>query len=72
MDSERKEKLDEIGFEYTVRDKAKAETWNLQFNKLQDYNGKHGHCELFWAVDRLTFIVDYLSTDTLLSSLPVL
>jgi hypothetical protein len=60
MDFERKAKLDKIGFEFSVKDKANEEKWNLQFKKLQDYRGKHGDCELFWAVDRFTFIFEYL------------
>jgi hypothetical protein len=52
MDVERKAKLDELGFELSVQGKSNEEKWNLQFKKLQDYHGKHGHCELFWAVDR--------------------
>jgi hypothetical protein len=61
MDFERKEKLDEIGFQFTVlKDRTNEPKWNLQFKKLQDYNVKHGHCELFWDVDRFTVIVDYL------------
>jgi hypothetical protein len=34
--------------------------WNLHFKKLQDYNGKHGHCEFFGAVDPFTFIFESL------------
>jgi hypothetical protein len=53
MDQGRKVKLDEIGFKFSPRrDKANQEKWNLKFKKLQDYYEKHGHCELFWAVDR--------------------
>jgi hypothetical protein len=55
MDFERKEKLVETGFEFCPDE----EKWNSQFKKLQDYHGKHGHCELFWAVDRFTFIFEY-------------
>jgi hypothetical protein len=41
--------------------------WNIMFKKLQDYYGKHGHCELFWAVkNRFNFILD---TPTKTSSL---
>jgi hypothetical protein len=60
MDPERKEKLDEICFEVSVKDdQTKAEKWNLQFKKgLQDYNVKYGHCELLCAVDCLTFILN--------------
>jgi hypothetical protein len=45
--------------------------WNLQYKKLQDYNGKHGHCELFLAVDRFTFSLN-TPTNTTAVSLPVL
>jgi hypothetical protein len=58
MAVERKSKLDEIGFEIAVQDKSNEENWNLQFKKLQDYYGKNGDCELFWAVDRSTFILN--------------
>jgi hypothetical protein len=59
MDFERKAKLDKIGFAFSVMDKVNEENWNLQFKKLQDYYGKNGHCELFWAaVDRSTFILN--------------
>jgi hypothetical protein len=30
------------------------------YEKLQGYYGKHGHCELFWAVDRFAVIFEYL------------
>jgi hypothetical protein len=53
MDQEQKRMLDEIGLEFNP---SKEENWDLQFKKLQDYFGKHGHCELVWAVDRFTFI----------------
>jgi hypothetical protein len=45
MNFERNAKLDEIRFEFSVRDKANEEKWNLQFKKLQEYHGNHGHCE---------------------------
>jgi hypothetical protein len=57
---ERKAKLNKIGFEFSSQKKANEENWNLQFKKLQDYYGKHGHCELFWGADRCTFILEYL------------
>jgi hypothetical protein len=60
VDVERKAKLDEIGFEFSVKSKLNEEKWNLQFKKLQDYYGNHGHCELIWAVGRLTVILEYL------------
>jgi hypothetical protein len=73
MDVERKEKLDKIGFEFFVRDKADEETWNLRFKELQDYNGEHGHCELlFWAVDRVLPSSLNTTHNTLPSSLPAL
>jgi hypothetical protein len=65
---ERKAKLDEIGFELSVQDEANEETWNLQFKKLQDYYGKHGHCELLLAVGRSTFILKTPTNTTFLSS----
>jgi hypothetical protein len=71
MDFERKAKLDEIGFEFSGQDKANKGNWNLQFKKLQGFYGKHGHCELFWAVDIFTFILNTL-TNNLSSSLPEL
>jgi hypothetical protein len=60
LDFEREAKLDELGFEFSVKDEIYDAKWNLQFKKLQDYYGKHGHCELFWAVDHFTFIFQYL------------
>jgi hypothetical protein len=54
MDPERNEKLDEIGFVFTAREKD----WNFQFQKLLDYYVKHGHGELFWVVDRCTFMLN--------------
>jgi hypothetical protein len=70
MDFERKVKLDEIGFEFSVQDKSNEENWNLQFKKLQDYYGKHGHCESFWAVDRVLPSSLNTTNNTLPSSLP--
>jgi hypothetical protein len=58
VDVERKAKLDEIGFEFSVKNKANEENWNLKFKKLQEYHVKHGHCELFWAANRYTFILN--------------
>jgi hypothetical protein len=58
MDPEREAKLNEIGFEFNHKGKKCEEKWNLQFKTLQDYYGKHGHCELFWAVERFTFILN--------------
>jgi hypothetical protein len=55
MNFERKAKLDKIGFEFSVKDKTNEKNWNLQFKKLQGYQGKHGHCELLWAANRYTF-----------------
>jgi hypothetical protein len=54
MDQERKRRLDEIGFEFNVKNE---DIWNLQFKKLRDYYEKNGHCELFWAVDRFIFVL---------------
>jgi hypothetical protein len=55
MDPERKMRLDEIGFGF---DKADEENWNLQFKRLLDYYEKHGHCELFWTVNRFIFVLN--------------
>ena len=46
MDPERKRMLDEIGFDFNPKDKTNEEKWNSYLKKLQDYFGKHGHCEL--------------------------
>jgi hypothetical protein len=45
--------------------------WNLQYKKLHDYYVKHGHCELFWAINRLIFILN-TPTNTPLISVPEL
>jgi hypothetical protein len=59
MDPERKMRLDGIGFAFlNPKDKANEENWNSQFEKLRAYYGKHGNCELLWAVDRFTFILN--------------
>jgi hypothetical protein len=71
MDPERKRRLDEIGFDFNPKEKTNEENWNLQFKKLRGYYGKHGHCELFWAVDRFTFILN-TPTNTPPVSLPAL
>jgi hypothetical protein len=71
MDLERKRRLDEIGFEFDVKDEANEEEWNLQFKQLLDHYEKHGHCELFWAVDRFTIIFN-TPTNTPPASLPEL
>jgi hypothetical protein len=58
MDHVRKRRLDEIGFAFKpTNNKAKDEKWNLQFKKLRDYYGIHGHCELRRAVDRFIFVL---------------
>jgi hypothetical protein len=57
MDFERKEKLNELKFDFYPMDKKK-EYWNSQFKKLRCFFGKHGHCELFWAVDRFAVILN--------------
>jgi hypothetical protein len=56
MDQERKTRLEELGFDFSLKEKANEEIWNLQFQKLREYYEIHGHCELFWAVDCFTFI----------------
>jgi hypothetical protein len=71
MTSERKRRLDEIGFVFNVKDKVNEENWNLQFKKLCDYHGKHGHCELFLGSRPFTFILNSL-TNTLPVSLSAL
>jgi hypothetical protein len=58
MNFERKEKLNGISFELSVKNKANEENWNLRFKKLQEYHGKHGHCELSWAVIRFDVILN--------------
>jgi hypothetical protein len=55
---ERKEKLDDIGLEVSVKERANEEYWNLQFQKLRCFFAKHGHCELFWGVDPFAEIVN--------------
>jgi hypothetical protein len=45
MDQKRKSRLDEIGFDSKPKAKTVDENWNLQFKRLCDYYGKHGHCE---------------------------
>jgi hypothetical protein len=54
MDPGRKMRLDEIGF---VLDLLK-ENWNAQFDSLRQFKNDNGHCELLWAVDRFTFILN--------------
>jgi hypothetical protein len=50
MDPERKAKLNEIAFDFNI--------WDFQFQKLHAFKENHGHCELLWAVDCLTFILN--------------
>jgi hypothetical protein len=45
MDVERQAKLDELAFDFSVREKTHEENWNLKFLKLKDYNRNHGHSE---------------------------
>jgi hypothetical protein len=71
MNPEQKGRLDEIGFEFYVKDKANEENWNLQFKKLCDYYGKHGHCELLLGSRPFTFILN-TPTNTPPVSLPAL
>jgi hypothetical protein len=56
MDEEQKRMLMRIGFEFNLLDKVNEAFWNLQFKKMRDYYERHGHCELFWAVDCFTFL----------------
>jgi hypothetical protein len=51
MDQERKMKLEEIGFQFYIQDKAYTNLWDFQFQKLREYYEIHDHCELFCAVD---------------------
>jgi hypothetical protein len=63
IDPERKAKLNEVGFAFNPKGMMTNEDmWDFQFQKLRAYYEKHGHCELFWAVDRLTsFILNTLT-----------
>jgi hypothetical protein len=47
---------DEESSEENIKEHPEQESrrWNSKFKKLQDYYGKHGHCELVWAVDCLS------------------
>jgi hypothetical protein len=54
MDPGRKMRLDEIGFVFDLL----QENWNVQFDSLRQFKNDNGHCELFWAVDRFTFILN--------------
>jgi hypothetical protein len=45
--------------DFNLKNKSNKEIiWSFQFKKLQDYYENHGHCELFWTVDRFTFILN--------------
>jgi hypothetical protein len=68
--SERKRMLDEIGFDFNP-DKARKINWNFEFDRLCQFKNDHGHCELFWAVDRFTLILNS-PTNTPTVSLPAL
>jgi hypothetical protein len=57
MDQERKPRLEEIGFDFSPKEKSK-DVWNLRFQKLREYYEKHGHCELFWTVDWFFYILN--------------
>jgi hypothetical protein len=72
MDFERKDKLDVIGFEFSVKNKADEEKRTLQFKKLQDYYGKQGDCD--FCVGLPTVFPSSLNTPTnsLPASLPAL
>jgi hypothetical protein len=63
MDLERKMRLDEICFDFAPKENTNEENWNLQFKRLRDYYGKHGHCELLGAVGCFTFIL-HIPTNT--------
>jgi hypothetical protein len=62
MDLEREKRLDEIDFDFNPKGIPK-ENWNLQFQNLEEYFRKHGHCELFWTVDRFIFILNTLTNN---------
>jgi hypothetical protein len=64
---ERKAKLNEIGFDSNPNpNRTHERKWNVQLEKLGEFKEKHGHGELFWAVDYFTFILN-----TLTNTLPV-
>jgi hypothetical protein len=56
------DKANEIGFDFNFIkkpiNKANEILWNSKFQKLREYYEKHGHCELFWAVDCFIFILN--------------
>jgi phage pi2 protein 07 len=54
MDQEQEMKLEEIGFQFYMQDKANKDSWDFQFKKLHDYYEKHGHCEWFSVFDRFS------------------
>jgi hypothetical protein len=73
MGFEQKAELNEIGFEFSAKNKANEKKWNLQFKKLQDYYGKHGHCELFCGLSTiLPSTLTIMHTNTPPSTLPTL
>jgi hypothetical protein len=47
MDQEIIRRLDEIGFDFSPKEKANEDIWNLHFRKLHEYSEIHGHCECF-------------------------
>jgi hypothetical protein len=71
MDPGRKRRLDEIGFDFNPEGKTKEDRWDFQFERLRAFEESHGHCELFWAINRLIFILN-TPTNTPLISLPEL
>jgi hypothetical protein len=72
MDLERAKRLDEIDFDFNPgKGKAREKYWNFEFDRLRQFKNDHGHCELVWAVDRFTLILD-TPTNTPTVSLPAL
>lgn len=44
LSQERKEKLDALGFVWSLRSKRVDDHWDLMFNQLKEYKIKHGDC----------------------------
>jgi hypothetical protein len=70
LDPEKKNRLDEIGFDFNPG-KEREKDWNFEFDKLRQFKNDHGHCELVWAVDRFTLILN-TPTNTPTVSIPEL
>jgi len=59
LNQDRVDKLNEIGFSWSVKAEAEESKWQKRFNELTAYQAKHGDCrvparqgELGWWVDR--------------------